>query len=90
MNRKELIKAMSEKAGLTQKDADAAVKAFFETITEELKKGNKVQLVGIGTFETATAKAREGKNPLTGEKIFISEKINPRLKFGKSYKDQFN
>lgn len=90
MNKSELILAMSEKTGLTKKDSDAAIKAFFEIIAEELKKGEKVQLVGIGTFEVSERSAREGRNPLTNEKIQIPSKVNPRLKFGKPFKEQFN
>ena len=63
MNKTELISAVAEKAGLSKKDSEAAVKALVETVTEELKKGEKVQLVGFGTFEVSERAAREGSNP---------------------------
>ena len=73
MNKTELISAVAEKADLSKKDSEAAVKALVETVTEELKKGEKVQLVGFGTFEVSERAAREGRNPQTGEAIEIAE-----------------
>ena len=90
MNKTELVEAMAKKAGLTKKDAEAAVKAFTEVVTAELKKGGKVQLVGFGTFEVAKRAAREGKNPQTGAKIKIAASKAPKFKAGKALKDTVN
>ena len=68
MNRTELVASMAEKTGLSKKDSDAALKAFMDTVADEIKKGEKVQLVGFGTFEKKVRPAREGVNPRTGEK----------------------
>ena len=69
MNKAELIAAVAENAELTKKDAEKAVKAFIEVVTDELKKGEKVQVVGFGTFEVAERAAREGRNPHTGQPV---------------------
>ena len=69
MNKTELVAAIAEKAGLSKKDAEGAVKAFTDTVAEQLKAGEKIQLVGFGTFEVAERAARTGKNPQTGEAI---------------------
>ena len=90
MNKTELVEAMAKKAGLSKKDAEAAVKAFTEVVTAELKKGGKVQLVGFGTFEVAKRAAREGKNPQTGAKIKIAASKAPKSKAGKALKDTVN
>ena len=90
MNKAELIDAMAKKAGLSKKDAEAAVKAFTDVVAAELKKGGKVQLVGFGTFEVAKRAAREGKNPQTGEKIKIAACKAPKFKAGKALKDTVN
>ena len=90
MNKVELSAAIAEKAAISKKDADAAVKAFVDVVTEELKKGGKVQLVGFGTFETSTRAAREGRNPQTGESIQIAASKTPRFKAGKAFKDAVN
>ena len=66
MNKTELVAAIAEKAGLSKKDAEGAVKAFTDTVAEQLKAGEKIQLVGFGTFEVAERAARTGKNPQTG------------------------
>ncbi len=66
MNKAELVAAMSDKAQLSKKDAEAALKAFTDVVAEELKKGEKIQLVGFGTFEVAERAARTGRNPQTG------------------------
>ena len=66
MNKTELVAAIADEAGLSKKDAEKALKAFTDVVTEELKKGEKVQLVGFGTFEVSERAAREGRNPQTG------------------------
>lgn len=90
MNKTELVEAMAKKAGLSKKDAEAAVKAFTDVVTAELKKGGKVQLVGFGTFEVSKRAAREGKNPQTGDKIKIPASKAPKFKVGKALKDTVN
>jgi DNA-binding protein HU-beta len=87
MNKTELVAAIAEKAGLSKKDAEAAVKAFIDSVAEELKKGGKVQLVGFGTFEVSERAARQGRNPQTGETIEIAASKSPRFKAGKALKD---
>ena len=72
MNRTELVAAMAEKTQLSKKDADLALKAFIDVVSEEMQKGEKVQLVGFGTFEVSERAAREGRNPQTGETMTIS------------------
>ncbi len=90
MNKAELVDAMAKKAGLSKKDAEAALGAFTDTVAAALKKGDKVQLVGFGTFEVANRAAREGKNPQTGEKIKIAACKAPKFKAGKALKDTVN
>ncbi|MBP3433740.1 MAG: HU family DNA-binding protein [Clostridia bacterium] len=90
MNKGELIKVMAEKAGFTNKDAATAYEAFVETVTEALKAGDKVQLVGFGTFEVKDVAAKTGINPQTKEKVEIAACKKPVMKFGKSYKDLIN
>ena len=90
MNKAEFITAMAEKTGLTKKDSEKAVKAFTEIVAEELKKGEKVQLVGFGTFEVSERAAREGRNPRTGETMPIEASRTPKFKAGKALKDQVN
>ena len=90
MNKTELVDAIAKKASISKKDAEAAVKAFTEAVTAELKKGGKVQLVGFGTFEVAKRAAREGKNPQTGEKIKIAACKAPKFKAGASLKQSVN
>ena len=90
MNKTELVAAMAESAALSKKDAEKALKAFVEVVTDELKKGEKVQLVGFGTFEVANRAAREGRNPLTGEKMKIKASKAPKFKAGKALKDAVN
>ena len=90
MNRTELISAMSEKSELTKVDTEKALKAFIDTVTEELKNGGKVQLVGFGTFEVAERPAREGRNPRTGETMKIAASKTPKFKAGKALKDSMN
>ena len=87
MNKTELVAAMAESADLSKKDAEKALKAFIEVVTDELKKDEKVQLVGFGTFEVAQRAAREGRNPLTGEKMQIKASKAPKFKAGKALKE---
>ena len=90
MNKAELIAAMSEKAEISKKDAEKALKAFTDIVTEELKKGEKVQVVGFGTFEVLERAAREGRNLHTGEPIQIPACKAPKFKAGKALKDALN
>ena len=90
MNKTELVAAIAEKTGLTKKDAEGAVKAFTDTVAEQLKAGDKIQLVGFGTFEVAERAARTGKNPQTGEAINIPASKAPKFKAGKALKDVVN
>ncbi|MDY4819952.1 MAG: HU family DNA-binding protein [Bacilli bacterium] len=90
MNKTELISAMSENANMTKVDAEKALKAFIDTVTEELKNGGKVQLVGFGTFEVAERAERQGRNPKTGEAITIPASKSPKFKAGKALKDIVN
>ena len=90
MNKTELIAAVAQSAELTKKDAEAAVAAVTETITKALCEGDKVQLVGFGTFEVRAREARTGKNPRTGEVIEIAASKVPAFKAGKALKDVVN
>ena len=90
MNKTELIAAVAEQAELSKKDSEKALKAFVDVITEELKKGDKVQIVGFGTFEVSERAAREGRNPQTGETMQIEACKEPRFKAGKALKDAIN
>lgn len=90
MNKVELIAAIAEKANISKKDAEKVVGAFTDTITETLKKGEKVSLVGFGTFEAKTRAAREGINPRTKEKIKIQASKAPSFKAGKALKEAIN
>ena len=90
MNKGELIKVMAEKAGFTNKDAAIAYDAFIETITEALKAGEKVTLVGFGSFEVKEVAAKTGINPQTKEPVEIPACKKPVMKFGKAYKDIIN
>ncbi len=87
MNKTELVAAVATKAELSKKDADAAVKAVIDAVTEALKDGEKVALVGFGTFEVKTRAARTGKYPRTGEVINIPEAKVPSFKAGSALKD---
>ena len=87
MNKTELFAAVAEKADLSKKDAEAAITAAVEAITGALIEGEKVQLVGFGSFEVKTRAARVGRNPKTGEEIPISEARLPVFKAGKALKD---
>lgn len=89
MNKIDLVRAIANNAGLTLKDAGNALGGFIAAVTEELKKGEKIQISGFGSFEVKEKAAREGINPKTGEKIKIAAAKVPAFKFGKAYKDQF-
>ena len=90
MNKTELVAAMAEQTNLSKKDAEAALKAFIDIVADELKKGEKVQLVGFGTFEVSERAAREGRNPQTGETMEIKASKTPKFKAGKALKDMMN
>lgn len=90
MNKPELIEAIANKAELQKKDTEAFLKALTDTITEELVKGEKVQLVGFGTFEVTERAAREGRNPKTGETLHIEASKTPKFKAGKALKESVN
>ena len=90
MNKTELVAAIADEAGLSKKDAEKALKAFTDVVTEELKKGEKVQLVGFGTFEVSERAAREGRNPQTGAAMKIAASKAPKFKAGKALKDAIN
>ena len=90
MNKTELVAAIAAQADISKKDAEAAVKAFIDVTSKELKKGGKVQLVGFGTFEVAKRKAREGRNPQTGAAMKIKASKAPKFKAGKALKDFVN
>ena len=90
MNKTELVAAIAEKAELSKKDSEKALTAFVEVVTEELQKGEKVQLVGFGTFEVSKRAAREGRNPQTGKTMMIAASKAPRFKAGKALKDALN
>ena len=90
MNKTELVAAMAAKADLSKKDAEAALKAFTDVVAEQLKKGDKIQLVGFGTFEVSKRSARSGRNPRTGETMKIAASKAPKFKAGKALKDVVN
>ena len=90
MNKTELVAAVSEQADISKKDAEKVLKAFVDVVTEEMKKGEKVQLVGFGTFEVSERAAREGRNPQTGKTMKIEACKAPKFKAGKALKDAVN
>jgi len=90
MNKTELIAAVSEKSGLSRKDADAAVRAVIDSITEAMVAGDKVQLVGFGTFEVRERSERYGRDPRTGEQMVIPAAKAPAFKVGQGLKDMVN
>ena len=90
MNKAELVAVIAEKAGISKKDAEAALKAFTETVSEELAKGEKVTLIGFGTFEVSERGERTGRNPQTGEEMKIAASKAPKFKAGKVLKDAVN
>ena len=90
MNKTELVAAIAEKAELSKKDSEKALKAFVDVLTAEHKKEEKIQLVGFGTFEVSKRAAREGRNPQTGKTMKIEACKAPRFKAGKALKDAVN
>ncbi len=90
MNRAELVESMAKQTGLSKKDADAALKAFIESVEKALKKGDSVQLVGFGTFSVVKRAARQGVNPQTGAKVKIAASKAIKFKPGKAVKDLVN
>ena len=90
MNKTELIAAIASKTELSKKDAEKALKAFTDVVTEELKKGEKIQLVGFGTFEPRKRAARIGRNPQTGKELKIPAKTVPAFSAGKKFKTIVN
>ena len=90
MNKTELIAASAEQAEISKKDSEKALKAFIDVVTEQLKKDDKVQLVGFGTFEVSKRAAREGRNPQTGKTMKIAACKAPKFKAGKALKDAIN
>ena len=91
MNKTQFVEKMHEKSGLsTMKDTEKAYKAFIETVVEALREGDKISLVGFGTFDIGERAAREGRNPQTGESIQIAASRSPRFKAGKAFKDAVN
>ncbi len=87
MNKTELVAAVAEKANLSKKDAEAAVAAVIASVEGALKAGDKVQLVGFGTFEVRERSARQGRNPQTGKTVKIPASKVPAFKAGKAFKD---
>ncbi len=90
MTKMELIEMVSEKSGFSKKDANKAVKAVFDSMSDVLEKGDKVQLVGFGSFEVKDRPARKGRNPQTGEEISVSARKVPVFKPGKNLKEIVN
>ena len=90
MNKAELVAAVAERTELSKKDAEKALKAFVDVVAEELKKGEKIQLVGFGTFEGSERAAREGRNPANGQPMQIAASKAPKFKAGKALKDAIN
>ena len=90
MNKTELVAAVAEQADISKKDAEKVLKALVDVVTEEMKKGEKVQLVGFGTFEVSERAAREGRNPQTGKTMKIEACKAPKFKAGKALKDAVN
>ena len=90
MTKADLVNAMAEKAGLSKADAEKALKAFTDAVTDALKAGEKVALVGFGTFSVGERAARTGQNPQTGAKIEIAAAKMPKFKAGKALKDSVN
>ena len=90
MNKTELVAAIAEQAEISKKDAEKVLKAFTDVVAEGLKNGDKIQLVGFGTFEVSERAAREGRNPQTGESMTIAASKTPKFKAGKELKDFIN
>ena len=90
MNKTQFVDAVAQKAGMSKREAEAAVNAMTAVIADELKAGEKVQLIGFGTFEVKTRAARNGRNPKTGETITIAASKAPTFSAGKALKDAVN
>ena len=90
MNKTELVAAISEKTELTKKDSEKALKALIDVVAEELKKGEKIQLVGFGTFEVSERAERTGRNPQSGKEMVIPASKAPKFKAGRGLKDAVN
>ena len=90
MNKAELVEALANKTGETKKSAEASLNAFVEVVTEALKKGEKIQLVGFGSFEVRKRASRKGRNPQTGEELKIPASKAPVFKAGKALKEIVN
>ena len=90
MNKSELVNSVADKALLSKKDAEKAVTAIFETLTETLAQGDKVSLVGFGTFEVKESAEKTGRNPKTGEAMTIPASKKPKFTAGKALKDAVN
>ena len=90
MNKTELIAAMAKETELSKKDVEAVLKSFIDVVSKELKNGEKVQLVGFGTFEVSEREARMGRNPKSGEPMEIAASKMPKFKAGKALKDMVN
>ena len=90
MNKSELIAAIAEKSGLSKKDSEKALGGFMDTVVDALKEGDKVALVGFGTFDVRERAARTGLNPRTKEPIEIAASKAPAFKAGKAFKDELN
>ena len=90
MNKQELIKKVAQDAGITQKQAGAALESALAAIKAAVADGNKVQLIGFGTFESKKREAREGRNPRTGKAVKIDAAVLPVFKAGKTFKDEVN
>ncbi len=88
MNKQELLRAVSEKSGMTLKDSGLFYEAFVEVVKDELKKGEKIALVGFGTFSAKKREARTAINPRTKAKVNVPATVVPTLKFGKAFKDE--
>ena len=90
MNKQELLRAVAEKAGMTIKDTGAFYDAFVEVVKEQMKKGEKIALVGFGTFVAKKREARTAINPKTKEKVKVAATVVPSLKFGKAFKEEIS
>lgn len=90
MNKGELVSALAAKAGLSKKDSEAALNALVDVISETIAAGDKVQLIGFGTFESKNRPARVARNPRTGEEVKIAASKAPAFKAGKALKDKVN
>ena len=90
MTRSELVSAVAEQAGISKAAAEKSIKGIIEEVTGCLRNGDKVTLVGFGTFDTTSRAARKGQNPQTGKKITIPATVSPKFKAGKAFKDALN